>query len=127
MLADDVNCAINISVVYHLCYPQGNDRKQEMNRDQVMLKSVTEELITTHDDLVTFGLHLGFTCDKIAQMRTNHPCSVEGAALHLACLWWNQGKTPSVNKAKVLLQSVDALKKPWLKSRLSTMMPTGLI
>ena len=119
--SDCMNCA-----THGILFPQGSNRKRELNRDHVMLKSVTEELITSHDDLVTFGLHLGFTCDKIEQMRTNHPCSVEGAALHLAYLWWNQEKASSVNKAKVLLQSVDPLKKPWLTNRLSTMMQTSL-
>ena len=91
-----------------------------------MLKSFTEELITSHDDLLTFALHLGFTYAMVQQARTNHPHSVERSALHLACMWWNQEKGPAVYKVKLLLQSVDALKKPWLKIRLSKITEASL-
>ena len=47
----------------------------------------------------------------IQQARTNHPRSVEGAALHLACLWWVAGMTTREEKNPILLDAVRAIGK----------------
>ena len=58
-----------------------------------------------------FGLQLGFTYGAIQQTRTNHSQSVEGAALQLACLWWEDGMTTEEEKVADLLEAVRAIGK----------------
>ena len=82
---------------------------QELSRQQEILTDITNELTTTDDELTKFGLHLGFTYDMIQQTKTNHPGSVEGAALHLACLWWEDGMTTEEVKVPILLEAVRAI------------------
>ena len=57
----------------------------ETNKTHIMLRKVTRILVSTDDDLMDFGLHLGFTYEMIIQKRTNNPHSVEGAAMDMAC------------------------------------------
>ena len=95
---------------------------QELSRQQEMLADITNELITTDDKLTKFGLHLGFTYDMIQQTKTNHPGSVEGAALHLACLWWEDGMTTEEEKVPISLEAVRAIGKvrlvTWVEEKL---------
>ena len=92
--------------------------------EQSMLKKFTDQLITSDDDLVTFGLHLGFTCEAIKQSRTNHPHSVEGAGLDLVCRWWDQDTDTKRRKAEILIESLQPLRKtsmlPWVRNTLQT-------
>ena len=95
---------------------------QELSRQQEILAEITRELITADDELMRFGLHLNFTYDMIQQTRTNHPQSVEGAALHLACLWWEDGMTTRDEKVPTLLEAVRAIGKfrqvGWVEKKL---------
>ena len=58
----------------------------------------------------------------IKQTKTNHPGSVEGAALHLACLWWEDGMTTEEQKVPILLEAVRAIGKvrlmTWVEEKL---------
>ena len=74
----------------------------KLNKEQSVLKKFTDQLITSDDDLVTFGLHLGYTFETVKQTKTNHPKSVEGAALDLVCLWWDHDNS-SRRKVNVLI------------------------
>ena len=93
--------------------------RSKLNKEQLVLKKFTDQLITCDDDLVSFGLHLGFTCETIRQTRTNHPRSVEGAALDLVCHWWDQNTDPKQRKAEILIESLECLRKtvmvPWAR------------
>ena len=95
---------------------------KELSRQQEILAEITRELITADDELMRFGLHLNFTYDMIQQTRTNHPQSVEGAALHLACLWWEDGMTTRDEKVPTLLEAVRAIGKVrqvgWVEKKL---------
>ena len=84
---------------------------KELNRQQQILAEITKELIISEEDLMGFGLHLGFTYWAIQQTRTNHSQSVEGAALHLACLWWENRLITEEEKVADLLEAVRAIGK----------------
>ena len=95
---------------------------KELSRQHEILADITNELITTDDELTRFGIQLGFTYDMIQQTRTNHLRSVEGAALHLACLWWEHGMTTRHEKVPTLLEAVRAIGKirlvGWVEEKL---------
>ena len=55
------------------------------------MRRITKRLISTDEDLLDFGLNLGFERDEIIQMKTNNPNSIETAAWCLACEWWKEG------------------------------------
>ena len=75
----------------------------EANKEQSILKRVTQVLISTDDDLMEFGLHLGFTYEMVVQRRTNNTRNVESAAMDLACHWWSYSTDTVVQKKKQLL------------------------
>ncbi len=75
----------------------------EAHRDQRMLQRVTRELVTCYQDLDSFGLHLGLPYKEIDRARNNNPNNIEGAALRLACIWWDQSEESREEKLKVLL------------------------
>ena len=58
----------------------------------------------------------------VTQARTNHPHSVEGAALHLACQWWESDTDTYSQKAQVILQTVRSLGKHSLEGRVNEML-----
>ena len=96
--------------------------KKELNRQQQILAEITKELIISEEDLMGFGLNLGFMYGRILQTRTNHPRCVEGAALHLACMWWEGGMTTGDEKVAVLLEAVERIGKnrlaTWVEEKL---------
>ena len=97
-----------------LCFPsklQIDVLTKELSRQQQILAEITKELIINEEDLVGFGLQLDFTYGMIQQTRTNHSCSVEGAALHLACLWWEDEMFTEEEKVAILLEAVRAIGK----------------
>ena len=118
---------LNFVYIFYLQF-QIKVMRQKLNKEQSALKKFTDELITSHDDLVTFGLHLGFTCETIKQTRTNHPHSVEGAALYLVCRWWDQNPATKEQKAEILIESLQTLRKtamvPWARKTLVTVNDT---
>ena len=89
----------------------------ETNKTQIMLRKVTSILISTDDDLMNFGLHLGFTYEMVIQRRSNHPRSVEGAAMALACHWWDRCTKTVDGRKRELYSSCTALKKEHLRSK----------
>ena len=90
----------------------------ETNIRQQMLRNVTRKLISTVDDLMDFGLHLGFTYEMIIHKRTNHPGSVEGAAMDLACHWWDHSTETVDWKKRKLCMLCKELKKEHLRAGL---------
>ena len=82
---------------------------KDLSRQQQILEEITKELVIFEEDLTGFGLHLGFTHEMIQQTRTNHPGSVEGAALHLTCLWWSDGMATREEKVPTFLEAVRAI------------------
>ena len=109
-------------LLYFTCEFQIDVLTQELSRQQGILAEITREIITTGDELTRFGIHLGFTYDMIQQTRTNHPGSVEGAALHLACLWWEDGIPTREEKVPTLLEAVRSIGKirlvSWVEKQL---------
>ena len=95
---------------------------KELSRKQQILAEITKELIINEEDLVGFGLQLDFTYGMIQQTRTNHSRSVEGAALHLACLWWEDEMFTEEEKVAILLEAVRAIGKirlvGWVEEKL---------
>ena len=79
------------------------------------MNDVTKRLITTHDLLKDFGLHLGFGLDDIFQKQSNFPHSVESAALALANEWWETSSASQEEKIKVIAGCPEVLNKPNLK------------
>ena len=63
-----------------------------------------------------FGLHLGFTYEMVIQKRTNNPRSVEGAAMALACHWWDHCTDAVDRKKRKLYKSCKELNKEHLRA-----------
>ena len=89
----------------------------ETNKTQMMLMKVTTILISTDDDLMNFGLQLGFTYEMVIQKRSNHPRSVEGAAMALACHWWDRCTKTVDWRKRELSSSCTTLKKEHLRGK----------
>ena len=93
--------------------------RSETNREQLLLKRVTQMLISTDDDLMEFGLYPGFTYDMVVQKRTNNPGSIEGAAMDLACHWWKYSNDSFTEKKRQLLLFCLEIKKAHLVSNIA--------
>ncbi len=93
--------------------PEGKTRaltdSDERNMDQRMLQRVARELVSSPQDLDSFGLHLGFHHREIQQTKHNHWNNIEGAAWTLACQWWDEIVGPRTAKQEVTLDcsSID--------------------
>ena len=85
------------------------------------MRKVTKRLITSDEDLVDFGLHLGFEQDEITQVRTNNPHSIENAAWNLACRWWKVSTDDIHIKLNKLQTSVEVLGKFNLREEIKCM------
>ena len=96
--------------------------ESETNKDQLVLKKVTKRLVTSKDDLIEFGLYLGFTSDMIEQKVTNSPPIIEVAAFTLACHWWNFSINSSYQKKMKLLKFCEKVKKLNLKSEIKELL-----
>ena len=99
--------------------------EQEDNKEQVMLRKVTEMLVSSHDNLFDFGLHLGFTYEQIEQRRTNCPFSVQIAALGLACQYWDRRPETVLEKQRKILSCCKELKKLHLKAKIKDILLTA--
>ena len=94
----------------------------DTNKEQLALKKLTQRLITSIDDLISFGLYLGFTCNMIEQRITNNPRSVEGAAFTLACDWWSFSIKSIEEKKPELLKCCEVVNKLNLKSEIKELL-----
>ena len=92
------------------------------NKEQSILKRVTQVLISTDDDCL--GLHLGFTYEMVVQRRTNNPRNVEGAAMDLACHWWSYSTDTVVQKKKQLLLFCQENNKAHLLGKIEELLQT---
>ncbi len=80
---------------------------------QRMLQQVTQELVTCPQDLDSFGVHLGFSHSVIDRARNNNPNNIEGAALRLACIWWDEVEGSRKHKEDV---SIPRILGPFCKN-----------
>ena len=96
----------------------------DTNKEQLALKTVTQRLITSIDDLMSFGLYLGFTRNMIEQRITNNPRSVEGAAFALTCDWWSFEIKSGKEKKAELLKCCEVVNKLNLKSEIKELLET---
>ena len=65
---------------------------------------------------------MDFHYEAITQARTNHPDSVEGAALGLVCRWWDQEPETIQNKTADIIKVVKEMGKDrlvsWIEEKL---------
>ena len=87
------------------------------------MRRITKRLINTDDDLLDFGLQLGFARDEIFQMKTNNPNSIETAAWGLACEWWESSKIIHDRKPDLLVEAVQAIGKLEIIGQIRDMLP----
>ncbi len=85
----------------------------ETSENQKMLQLVTQELVTCHQDLDTFGLHLGLSFSEIDRARNNNPTNIERAALRLACIWWDQAEGSTQGKQEVIVGIATVNRSRW--------------
>ena len=81
-----------------------------------MIWKVIKELISTNEDLMDFGLHLGFTYEMIIQKRGNNFRRVADVAMDLAHHWWVHCTETVDRKIRILYLSCKALKKEHLRA-----------
>ena len=92
-------------------FPQTLAIKARLNREQQTLHEITNEVITSREDLDTLGMELHFTYGAVEQAVTNHPNSVEGAALNLVCRWWDKEPETTQKKTDILVGAVKKMGK----------------
>ena len=74
-----------------------------------MLRSITRETITNQDDLIDFGLELGFSLTSI-QQRCNAK-SIETASFMMVVEWWYSLDNSREDNYKILLDTVRSMGK----------------
>ena len=94
-----------------LVFQQNEVRKRESNKDERLLRDITKMLVVIEDDLIDFGLLLGFERYEIKQIYTNNPRSVENAAWELACDWWNKDRKVKSQKIQFLREAAGEMKQ----------------
>ncbi len=78
-----------------------------MGEEDMFLRTVTKEVVTTEQDYIDLGLQLGFDEPTITRNRTNNPLFIELAAWRLGCEWWYSDNTIStVTKKERLKQAI---------------------
>ena len=101
---------------------QGELKNQsKSNEEHTLLRRITKRLTSTQEELLDFGLHLGFVRDDIVQMLTNNPGSVESAGCGLACEWWKVGNESPAKRFEILCESAEAIGKHHLKETVREM------
>ena len=86
------------------------------NEDHLQLRSVTKLTICSDTEFYDFGLHLGYTFSQMKQKRTNHPHSIENAALEAVTEWWDSCIEPHSEKVKIIANCVEKIGKANLAS-----------
>ena len=98
----------------------------DLNQEQIRLRDVTREAVCSETELFDLGLHLGYTIEQIKQKRTNHPYSMENAALDMTCEWWDSDQQSDIKKIEVLKGAVTRIGKVQLGSRVKSMLCQNL-
>ena len=110
-----------IFIIFHYFLLQDELKNQKSNEDHTLLRKITKRLISTQEELLDFGLHLGFGRDDIVQMLTSNPGSVESAGWGLACEWWKVGNESPAKRFEILCESAEAIGKHHLKETVREM------
>lgn len=83
--------------------------QRKSNADHLRLRDMTKMLITDDIKLIDFGLQLGCTFNEIKQKITNHPRSIEAAAMAVAAEWWDSSKKTFSQKVQIVLAAVEGI------------------